>query len=108
MCNLHNYIINHIWNYYEINFQTRWQSRVQMLAKIGSQQVYNTIPKSKEWLIITYAINDAWGFLLRFYIFKGERIKDNYIRNCKLGTCIHARKTMDDMFYVQLISESNP
>jgi hypothetical protein len=79
-----------------------------MLAKIGSQQVYNTIPKSKEWLIIKYAINDAWGFLLRFYIFKGERIKDDCIRDCKLRTCIHAKKFMDNMFYVQLLFEINP
>jgi hypothetical protein len=79
-----------------------------MLTKIGSQQVYNTIPKSKDWLIITYAINDAWGFLLRFDIFKGERIKDDFIIDCKLGTCIHAKKTMDDMFYVQFIFEINP
>jgi hypothetical protein len=79
-----------------------------MLAKIGSQQVYNTIPKYKEWLIITYAINDAWGFLPRFYIFKGERIKGDCIRDCELGTCIHAKKIMGDMFYVQFIYEVNP
>jgi len=79
-----------------------------MLVKIGSQQVYNTIPKSKEWLIFNYAINDAWGFLLRFYIFRGENNKDDCIRDCKLGTCIHAKKTMDDMFYVQLLSKVNP
>jgi hypothetical protein len=79
-----------------------------MLAKIGSQQVYNTIPKYKEWLIITYAINDAWGFLPRFYIFKGERIKGDCIRDCELGTCIHAKKIMGDMFYVQFIFEVNP
>jgi len=29
---------------------------------------------------------------LRFYIFKGENIKNNYIRHCKLGTCMTMQK----------------
>jgi hypothetical protein len=28
----------------------------------------------------TYAINATWGFLPRFSIFKGEHIKDDYIK----------------------------
>jgi hypothetical protein len=41
-------------------------------------------PKSREWLTITCAINERGGYLLIFHIFKGERIKDDYIQTCKL------------------------
>jgi hypothetical protein len=53
-----------------------------MLAKRGSQQVYNTIPKSKEWMIINCVVNATRNILLSFYIFKGERIKEYYIQQC--------------------------
>jgi hypothetical protein len=55
-----------------------------MLTKRGSQQVYNTIPKSKEWMIVNCAIN-AVGNIFGFYIFKGERIRKDYIQQCMPG-----------------------
>jgi hypothetical protein len=55
-----------------------------MLAKRGSQQVYNTIPKSREWMIINNVINVVGGILLGFYIFKFERSREDYIQQCKL------------------------
>jgi hypothetical protein len=61
---------------------------VKVVAKRGSQQVYNTILKSKDWLIINYIINVKAGFLLGFYIFKGERIKENYIKHCNARSCM--------------------
>jgi len=45
------------------------------LAKRNSQQVYNTIPKSREWLIINCVINAIRSILLGFYIFKGKKSK---------------------------------
>jgi hypothetical protein len=64
------------------------------LARRGSHKVYNTIPKSKEWLIINYVVNAIGGSLPRFYIFRGYRIKENYIKHCKEGTCmVMQRKT---------------
>jgi hypothetical protein len=50
------------------------QSRVRVLTKKCSQQIYNTIPKCKEWLIVNYVVNVTKGFLLRVFIFKGERL----------------------------------
>jgi hypothetical protein len=52
--------------------QANKQARV--LAKHGSHQIYNTIPKSKEWFTINFAINVMGGFSLTFYISKGERL----------------------------------
>jgi hypothetical protein len=54
-----------------------------MLAKKGSQQVYITIPKSREWMTINYVVNAVGSILHGFYIFKGERIKEDYIQQCK-------------------------
>jgi hypothetical protein len=48
--------------------------------------VYNIILKSREWLTINYAMNAARGSILGFYIFRGERINDDYIMHYKLGT----------------------
>jgi len=42
-----------------------------------------TIPKSWKWLIINYVVNAARGVLLSFYIFKCERLRDDYIKICK-------------------------
>ncbi len=51
-----------------------------MLVKRGSQQVYNITFKSEEWLIVNVVVNAKIKFLLKFYFFKGEGNKDNYIR----------------------------
>jgi hypothetical protein len=77
----HNYNTNYIWNFNGI--QARRQNGAKVLAKQRSQQVYNTIPKSKEWLIINDVVKASGGFIPTFYIFKGEKLHDNHIQNCK-------------------------
>jgi len=71
-----------------MGIQVGQQSKARMLTKRGSQQIYNIILKSQKWLTVNVVVNVVRGFLFRFYIFGGERIKDNYIKDCKLGTCI--------------------
>jgi hypothetical protein len=56
------------------------QFGAQVLAKRGSQQVYRTIPKSKEWMTVNCTVNAIGSVLLGFYIFKGERIAFNNVR----------------------------
>jgi hypothetical protein len=68
-----NYLINHIWNSDETRIQGGEKIGASMLTKCGSQQVYITIPISKEWFTMNYAINAAKIFLPTFYIFKSER-----------------------------------
>jgi hypothetical protein len=60
----------------------------RVLVKKGSHQVYNTISKSMEWLTMNCVVNATKGSLPRFYIFMGERIKDEYIKHCKARTCM--------------------
>jgi hypothetical protein len=58
-----------------------WQKRV-------SHHIYNTMPKCKEWLTINCVVNATKSSLLRFYIFKGEKIKNDYIKHYRIGTCM--------------------
>jgi hypothetical protein len=62
------------------------------MARKGSNVVYNTIPKYREWLTINCVMNVAKGVLLRFYIFKGEELQDDDIKFSKLGTCMLMQK----------------
>jgi len=63
-----------------------------VFAKRGWQQVYNTIPKSKEWMTINYVINVVGGIFFSFYIFKGEKIRNDYIQQCKPRSCMEMQK----------------
>jgi hypothetical protein len=49
--------------------------------------LYNITPKSKEWLTIICVVN-ATGITLPKYIFRKERICDDYIQLCKPKTCM--------------------
>jgi hypothetical protein len=84
----HQYSPDHTWNFNEIGIQARRQLGAKVLTKRGSYQLYNTIPKSKEWLTINCVMNAVGGLIPIFYIFRGERIKDDYIKYCKFGTCM--------------------
>ncbi len=63
-----------------------------MLAKCDSQLVYNTIPKSKEGVTMNCAINALRGFLPTFYIFRGEKLQEDYIKDYKLGIGMEMHK----------------
>jgi hypothetical protein len=46
------------------------------------------MPKSREWLIVNYVVNAVGITLSGLYIFRGERICDDYIQLCKPRTCM--------------------
>jgi hypothetical protein len=100
--NLQSLYNQHKYNFDETRIQAIRPSRVKVLARRRSNVVYNTIPKSQEWLIVNYAINVAEGVILGFYIFEGEKLRDDYIRLCKPSTCtsMQKKKNMDDYFLV--------
>jgi hypothetical protein len=62
------------------------------LARRGSNIIYNTIPKFQEWLIKNCVVNVIGGALPWFYIFKGEKLKDDYVKFCQLGTWMVMQK----------------
>jgi hypothetical protein len=53
-------------------------------------------------LDVNYAVNVIGGVLHGFYIFRGERLKDNYIKLYKLTKYLYgnAKNNMDDFFHV--------
>lgn len=81
--NKHNYNINPIYNLNRTSIQIGMQSGALVLAKWRSHQVYNIIPKSKEWLIFNYVIKCNWRIFARVLHFGGERLHNNYIQPCK-------------------------
>jgi len=44
--------------------------------------------RSREWLMVNCVVNVIRDCLLGFYIFKGGRIRDDYIILCKANTCM--------------------
>ncbi len=54
--------------------------------------MYNTAPKSREWLTINYAVNATRTILLGFYILRGEWLCDYYIKLYKSRTYITMQK----------------
>lgn len=73
-----------------------------MLAKKGSQQVYNTIPNFKEWLITNYPINVMGGFLSIHFTF--SKMKELKMTTSKIVNQKHAwqcRKKWMTCFYLR-------
>jgi hypothetical protein len=64
------------------------QFGAQVLARWGSYDVYNTIPKFQEWLTMNYVVNVARVTLLAFYIFTSEKMWKDHLKVCKPWTCM--------------------
>jgi hypothetical protein len=66
------------------------------------------IPKFKELSNIKNVVNAFGDFLLRFFIFKGERIRNDYVWNCKPQTCIimHNKTQMTFFLFKEVLSFS--
>ncbi len=62
------------------------------MARKGSNAVYNINLETWEWLIVNCMVNATRDVLHGFYIFRGERLRDDYIKLCKLGTCMEMLK----------------
>jgi hypothetical protein len=82
---MHNYGLNRIYSSNETSIQIGRHVIAKVLARWGLQQVYNTIPKAKEWFIINYVVNVTRTTMLGFYIFKGTKIWNDYIQFCNQG-----------------------
>lgn len=57
----HNYLPDHIWNSNEIGIQVGKQFGVRILARGGSHEVYNTIPRFQEWMTMDCAMNTTFS-----------------------------------------------
>jgi len=77
--------VNHIWNSNKIRIQACKQLDAHVLAKWGSKKFYNTIFKSKEWLIVNCVVNAI-----------GQSIPHAFlgVRDCGMTTLVCAKKDL--------------
>ena len=54
-----------------------------MFARWGSKSVHSIIPDEREWLSVLCCINAAGEYIPHFFIFKGKRMRRNYIERCE-------------------------
>jgi hypothetical protein len=64
------------------------QVGAMIMARRMSHIIYNIILKSHEWLTMNCVMNVTRMILLGFYIFRGDMMRDDYIKQCKSGTCM--------------------
>lgn len=90
------------WNLNETKVQVGKQACAKVVAKWSFTQVYNIVIKSKEWLKMNYIIIIVGKVLPTFYIFKEEKLCDDYIKNWKSRTCMAMQKTMDGFIFIRV------
>ena len=59
-----------------------------MWAKRGSKSIHSMVPNEHEWLTVLTYINTVGQSIPGFYIFKGKRIRPNYIIHCEDGAAM--------------------
>jgi len=79
--------------------QRFWQERVHTMF-IGP------IPKSRVWFTVNCVVNATEGSMLKFYLFRGERMKEDYIRHYKSKTCMtmQSKGWMMSFFFKEFLS----
>ena len=53
------------------------------MDKNSTRSVHTLLPNEREWLTLLTCINAVGFHIPGFYIFRGKRIRDNYIRFCE-------------------------
>ena len=69
----------HIWNCNESGAQAGRNGGGWVWAKRGFRSVHTVVPNDHEWLTVLTCVNAAGWSIPGFYIFKGKRIRRNYI-----------------------------
>jgi hypothetical protein len=82
----HSYPPDHIWNCDESGAQAgRNGGGTLVFARKGSKLVHSIIPDQREWLSVLACVNATGGYIPHFYIFKGKRMRRNYIARYEPG-----------------------
>jgi hypothetical protein len=72
---------DHIWNSDESGAHRNGGGRVW--AKRGSINVQSLMPNEREWITMLSCINAVGQSIPGFYIFKGKRMREDYIAQCE-------------------------
>ena len=84
----HQYPPEHIWNCDESGAQAGRNGGGRVWAKRGSRSIHSVVPNDHEWLTVLTYVNAAGHNIPGFYIFKGKRIRRNYIIHCEDGVAM--------------------
>ena len=79
----HGYTPDRIWNCDESGAQAGRNGGGLVWAKKGCKSVHSLIPNNREWLTVLSCISASGDHIPGFYIFKGKRLKENYIVHCE-------------------------
>ena len=82
------YLADHIWNCDESGAQAGRSGGGRLWTKKGTRSVHTLLPNEREWLTVLTCINATDLHIPGFYIFRGKRIRDNYIRFCEDGVAM--------------------
>jgi hypothetical protein len=115
--NLHNYSPDRIWNCDESWAQVGKNWGGVVIARTGARRVHSIVPDQREWLSVLVCINAADVAIPSFYIFRGKRFGQNYIRHCKASAtmAMQPRAWMTSYLFsawmlrfIDLVRVSNP
>jgi hypothetical protein len=81
----HGYMPNRIWNFDETRVQAGKSGGGRVFACRGAKNVHSLIPDEREWLSVLSCINAAGEKIPIFYIFKGIRMRRNFIKRANNG-----------------------
>ena len=73
------YPSDHVWNCNESGTQAGRSGGGRVWTKRGTRSVHSLLPNEHECLTVLTCINVAGQDIHGFYIFRGKRIRDNYI-----------------------------
>jgi len=79
----HEYVPSCVWNYDESGAQAR-RIGGRVLAKRNVKNVHTVIPNAREWLFVLLFVNATHTHIPNLYIFKGKRMRRNFMNNKKV------------------------
>ncbi|KAI5058629.1 hypothetical protein GOP47_0026799 [Adiantum capillus-veneris] len=74
---------SNIWNVDETGFQGSRDKGMKILAKKGTKSLYGITCDSREWMTVLCCVSVDGHAIPSYYIFKGSRLKNNYIEDCE-------------------------
>ena len=86
--NKENYPAERIWNSDETGAQAGRNGGGRVWAKKGSRSVHKVLPNEREWITNLTYVNAVGEHIPRFYIFRGKRLRSNYVIHCEDGAAM--------------------
>lgn len=77
------YQASHIWNVDKSGAQAGRNGGGRVFVRTSSRVVHRIISNKREWLSVLTCINANGGSIPNLYIFKGQRVIDDYTGRCK-------------------------